>query len=288
MKRSVLFLQCMAVVMPAAAMDFSLTHRNSILEGNDVDLLTNWWIDGVDVLVGNNYYFRIGQGAEAKISTIGNPVIQRSAPNVLRISFTDSIVQVELTYTLIGQEAGSGMAAFSEIVIVRNRMPSPLEFHLFDYVDVDLSGTPADDYALWWNPSSIMQTEYFPQGFLSSAPPFDRWEIDSPSSLLTKMTDGQADNLSNGTSPYGPGNVAFGMQWNRTISPNGTFILSKSKQVMPVPEPGTIIGWGFGLAVFAFGRRASRRTNRGPRSPGRLALCDENRRILVRKAADFR
>jgi len=56
---------------------------------------------------------------------------------------------------------------------------------------------------------------------------------------LAKLSDGVASVLNDNLNPVGPGNVTWAFQWDFTLAPNGSFLISKDKyiQIQNVPEP---------------------------------------------------
>ena len=56
--------------------------------------------------------------------------------------------------------------------------------------------------------------------------------------------------------PLGPTDATWAFQWDFSIGSGGSAIISKDKSIRRVPEPGTLILFGFGLIGLAIlGRR---------------------------------
>jgi hypothetical protein len=232
-----------------------MTDGNAVVDGDAAFGLVNWFTDGVDDLFNQDYYYRIGLDPEAQISSIGPGAINQIAPNIVNVAYANATVRVDITYTLIGGAPGSGTSEIGEIIRIQNLTNSALDFHLFEYDDFDLAGTAGGDNAMLLNSSTIMQWENLTTAMVGTVPPFDRWEIASFPTILNKLNDGVPDDLSNGTSPLGPGDMTFAMQWDRTIAAQGTFLMSKNKRIEVVPEPATLAALGLGFAALLRRRR---------------------------------
>lgn len=69
-----------------------------------------------------------------------------------------------------------------------------------------------------------------------------------------------SDSPAIGSLALGPGNVTWAYQWDTTIQPGSTFIISKDKRlsgITPIPEPGTAVllaTAGLGLLACAWRR----------------------------------
>lgn len=255
MKRFIMLAGLVASVGVGNAQAFTMTDGNAVVDGDSAVGLYNWFTDGVDDLFNQDYYYRIGMNPEAQISTIGNAVVNQLAPNIVNVAYTDAVLRVDITYTLIGGAPGSGTSEIGEIIRVQNLTNSAMSFHLFEYDDFDLAGTAGGDSAMLLNGSTIMQWENLTTAMVGTVPPFDRWEIASFPTILAKLTDGVPDDLANGTSPLGPGDMTFAMQWDRVIGPNGTFLMSKNKRIEVVPEPASLAALGLGFAALLRRRR---------------------------------
>lgn len=258
MKKTLLLGALFAVVGTAQAQNpFTLVDGNSIVRGDaDNGLLTDWETDGTDHLFNQDYYFRVGNTAERAVWSGVNGLVTTIAPNIVNVAYAHTGFMIDITYTLIGGTAGSGTSDIGEIVRIRNRSNGALDFHLFEYDDFDIGETAGGDFASLVNSSTIEQHEDPYYAMVGSTPPFDHFEISAWPNLLSKLTDNDADNLSDGALSAGPGDLAFGMQWDRTIAAGGTFVMSKNKRVETVPEPGTIAALGLGALVLMRRRRS--------------------------------
>lgn len=259
MKRSLSLLALSLIGGAAFAQaPFTLADGNALVLGDAANgLLQDWLTDGTDHLFNQDYYYRIGNNPEAPIWSAGPALVTQLGPNMVNVSYTAPLFRMDITYTLIGGAPGSGTSDIGEIVRVQSLATFAMDFHLFEYDDFDLNGTAGGDSAEVVNTSTIRQWEGLTTAMVGSVPPFDRWEIDSWPNILQKLNDGVADNLSNSTSPNGPADLAFAMQWNRSINAGGTFLMSKNKRIEVVPEPASLAALGLGALALIRRRKRS-------------------------------
>ena len=130
-----------------------------------------------------------------------------------------------------------------------------MDFHLFKYADYDLYGTPGGDVASIVGLNAIEQYDSVSGLTLDTiVNAYSRWEIANFPVILNKLNDGVATNLANATSPLGPGDVTWALQWDFTLSSSGQqseFIMSEDNRTQmsgKIPEPVTLILLGSGLA----------------------------------------
>src|SRR5688572_24175537 len=147
----------MFVAAPAAnATLVSLINQNSIV---DFDTQTqagayNWIIDGQDVLEKQWFWYRVGNaGPESSIDTLNQTLVNASdtdgdfLPDTLVVRYSDLLGRftLETKYSLLGNTLGSGLSDLGEQLTIKNTSGAPLDFHFYQYVDLDLS--PIDTVA---------------------------------------------------------------------------------------------------------------------------------------------
>ena len=239
-----------ALVGAAHAINFTLTDGNSVVNGNDVSQLQDWTTDGVDHLFNQDYYWRIGNTAEQNIGAIGPMALTVIAPNIAKVSFTNAgLFQIDITYILAGGAPGSGTSDIGETVRIQNLSNGALDFHLFEYDDFDINQTAGGDFASMLNSSTVSQWEGSVTAMVGTVPIPDAWQIAAWPSIRNDLQNGTATNLNNTGSGSGPADLAFALQWDRSIAAGGTFIMSKNKRIETVPEPATMTALGLGIAA---------------------------------------
>jgi len=225
-----------------------------------------WTIEGVNHLNQQWFWVRTGQDWERPLHTPSGPVAAISSDSngngdddMLFLKYDYDLYTVEVTYLLTGGEALSNTSSVAETIRIISRCEDPLDLHFFQYTDLDLNGTPADDTVEVVNASTVQQ--YDPLAMFSETvvtPDPDRYEADYWSSTRDKLEDGLPSELNNSGGPL-TGDVTWAFQWDFLLDGYGdTFIISKDKLLVgvPIPAPGAMI---LGLVGLALVRRVARR-----------------------------
>jgi len=228
--------------------------------------MSRWEVDGVDHLARQWFWFRAGgMTEELPINALVLKLEGTSDTNFtgtdnhLYVKYEDAdqdpTFRVEVHFGLQGGEPGSGDSDITEQIKITNLSDSPLEFHLFEYTDLDLGGVANNDTASMPNANTADQwddTYYFSETVVT--PPPAHWEIDDvPVTIDRLQTDGVATTLADATNPYGPGDVAWAFQWDFTIDANQSVQISKDKQI--TPEPGTLMLLAAGATLMLWRKR---------------------------------
>ena len=187
--------------------------------------------------------------------------------DLLMVNYSDPSKRftVQLQFLLTGSDPGSGLSDISETVRVKNVSGAPLDFHLYEYVNVDLlgvaqpidsllqmTGTPVNTATQTNGTANLSETVVTPAPSL--------YQAGNAAQLLAKLSSGSVYNL-NDTSSALNDDLAWAFQWDATLASSGlgsTFLVSKDKQLDVVPEPSTLVlleAAAIGLLVFAWRRR---------------------------------
>jgi len=225
--------------------------------------MLNWTVDGQNQLAKQWFWYRIGAASpEFSINTISIPNVSHPLPNTLSISYTHAAFTIQVDYTLTGGTFGSGLSQISESIQIINTTTTNLDFHFFQYSDFNLGNTPGDDvlqlgtniFGLYNVADQVDSTfGHFQETVLT--PGANRGQAALVPSILNSLNDGGPTTLSNATGPVGPGDVSWGFQWDVTIAPSDTFLLSKLKSIELAPEPSSIALGLLGLAGIQWMRR---------------------------------
>lgn len=243
-----------------------LVDFNSTLTINPVPVTgSSWIVDNVEHMKELSNWWRVGSsGPETNVAAlnVGTPVVSDTTPGVgggsnrVTIPYSDPAgrFNIEIDYTVIGFPQG-GKSAFDEEIRITNLTQIPLQFHMFEYIDLDLDryGPPADDTVLAPSPTSIQQ--YDSNWVGNWGMQVDRYELNTYPTTLTKLGNGSLDNLLTpsstwpaGSGPVGLADVTFALQWDfvgsllprPAIPPGATVTITKEGLLERlVPEPAT-------------------------------------------------
>ena len=249
----------LASAAPAFASTISLSDGNSevAIDPYSQAGVSNWTVDNVDQLYQQWFWYRIGSsGPESSIDTLGTPTITQYSADYATVTYAGSNgVTIKVGYTLSGGGPGSGTSDLAENIKITNTSQSAQTVHFFEYSNFVLLGsdTPNGDYVQFQNNSSVNQWKAGSSESLSetviSPVPNHREAASYPTTLneLNGISGYQLSDL-NSNSPstvLGPGDMTWAYEWDTTMLPGGTFLISKDKQlsgVTPapsVPEPST-------------------------------------------------
>jgi hypothetical protein len=236
----------------------------------------DWKLDGQDQLEKQWLWYRVGNTAEASIDTLTLSGTTLTGTSQVQLDYSGAGFNLEVTYSLLGGSAGSGVSDLAEQFTIVNTSGNTLDFHLFLYSDFDLGGTAGGD--------TVTSVNYQPFPFsapgYSSARQVDgnvenlttlggvfanRAEAEPFDSTLIKLNDAAPTSLLNsGASfgPNGPGDMTYAFQWDLTLASSGAGSLKvigvdKNLKVTPIPEPTTAALGLLGLTALlnALGRR---------------------------------
>jgi hypothetical protein len=253
---------CGGIAFQASGQTINLTDANSVVQVSTSSSagMFNWLVDGVDPLVQQWFWFRVGgAGGEAPINTISAPTITTPDAKTLYTRYNNGAFGVEVDYVLTGFSIGSGKSQLNESITITNGTGSPLDFHLFQYSDFDLSGS--DGVLLSRNiPDNLWQKAIQTNssgGSLSEqvtiAPHANRAQASLFPVLLNSLNDGGPTTL-NDVAGAGPGDATWAFQWDFTIDPFSSLGISKLK-TLQVPEPSIVALVFAGVAGLALRSR---------------------------------
>ena len=125
----------------------TLNEENSTLQfdlGSAGVGMNQWIVDETNRLAEQSFWYRVGNTAQQRVNTL-NLSSWAVAPggDLLTANYSDpsNRFTLQLQFLLTGSDPGSGISDISETVRVKNTSATALDFHLYEYVDIDLLGT---------------------------------------------------------------------------------------------------------------------------------------------------
>jgi hypothetical protein len=249
--------------------DYTLADLNSTVH---VDLsssgvgMDEWLVNGVSQLHEQSFWYRVGNTPVQRINLLPLTASNQSAANNLTATYSSAgNFSIDLGYTLYGSGPGGG-SDLGEMIRITNTSGAALDFHFYQYVDLDLQGTPWDSGLVLsgdTTPNTAAQidgTTTITESETVDTPRPSRWQADHFPTIPTNFQSGVLD-LSN-TTIASDGNLTWAFQWDRTIAAGSTLLISKDKTISVgtgVPEPSmlALLAAGtLGLLACAWRRRS--------------------------------
>jgi hypothetical protein len=257
----------------------SLTNGNSevTLDPNSPGGVSGWSVDGVNQLFQQWFWYRIGNsGPQYSIDTLGLSSSSQVTSSQASVTYSGTNgLTVQVTYLLMGGAYLSGVSDLGESIAITNTSGSSQDVHFYQYSNFTLdtstsNPTSAQDVVQFQNSNAVDQSnggETLAETVITPKPNYR--ETAFVPVLLNELNNVPAyqlnevnNNLSDAAK--GPGDVSWAYEWDRTIAPGSTFIISKDKSlsgvVQPVPEPSSLV---LALAGFVSFAGVARRRLRG-------------------------
>jgi large repetitive protein len=263
---AVAFVASLSASMSYAAV-YNQTHKNSSLVVDDTSGATAWFVDGVDHLAYQTYFYRLGPaGSESSIQSLGAPVVNTyvnaASQSVLDLTFAHANFTVRTVSILQGMSLGTGKASWTESLTVQNTSAAPLDLHFFQYSDFDLGGVLGGQ-TLQFLPNNLNNQFYKVQqtsgsivlnSTISTASfPVGHVEAGLFAATANSLNDANPTTLNDATSA-GPGDVTYAYQWDMILAPNESLQISKLTTI--VPEPSSLSLAALAALALAVRKRA--------------------------------
>ena len=228
--------------------------------------LIDWNVDNVSQLHQQWFWYRIGQtDPELPINTLNLDTVKVSDGNInpgddrVVAYYSGSGLEVSLDHILSGGSLGTGKSDIAEIIKIKNTRTSTMDFHFFQFVDLNLMNDPYDTLVQIipsGHAAKQSKGDYAVAEVVDTPPP-SLYQADYAVNLQTLLGDGVASNLNNQPSAAN-GDLAWAFQWNVVLGPGQELLISKDKNLAFIPEPSSIVLLGMGalgLLAFAWQRR---------------------------------
>jgi hypothetical protein len=257
---------------PALGGTFTFSNNNStvtIVPTSQAGM-NSWVVDGVDELAQQWFWYSIGSGSASSLDTLGTPVVTQTSnafDSTLSVSYTGSMgLTATVTYVLTGGSTGSDTSDIGESIKLVNTSSSSMPLHFYQYSNFEVGGS-TNNVLTFSNSNAVDQSTSTYLAETAVAPTPNEYEGGAYPSLLNLLNSGSAVTLSN-TPGFGvpmSGDMTWSYEWDRTLAPfNGTLLISKDKNISPIPEPGTfsLLGGGAMVLLETWRRRRRRLARR--------------------------
>ena len=235
----------LAVAGTAGAVSYTLSDLNSTATLDTSTGMTSWTVDNQSQLFVQAFYFGIGNGAVANLGslplTYSNAFDTNDNPGLdfLSEKYDGNGLEATIAYSLAGGATGSLQSDMGEQITVKNTSEAAISLHFYEYVDLDLGGTPNDDTVNIVNGRVADQSDpFFTMAEVVVTPPPSLYQAGNNVDVLDSVLGGT---LTDNPGSY-TGNAAWAFEWDVTLNPGAALLISKDKEIGPVPEPMTMLG----------------------------------------------
>jgi hypothetical protein len=203
-----------------------------------------WTINGINQLQEHSLWFRVGTSPVQPINAL-TLLSYVPSGNRLDATYTSSAgFSIDATWTLMGASPGFGQSDISELIRITNSSPTPLDFHFWQFVDLNLLGTPFDTWVSIVGGNTARQYDGVAAASeTADVPSPSRYEAGYRTNVLADLHAETLLNIATQTN----GDLAWAFQWDRQIAPGGSLIINKDSNLDIVPEPGSLALLGVGL-----------------------------------------
>ena len=247
----------------SAQAQYTLTDGNSRadLNPNGQAGMYNWFVDGVDHLTQQWFWFGIGPDREFSIETISPAAVNQSAANSLTATYNNNLLNLRIDYILTGGSVGSRLSTILESITLVNHSGSEMPLRFYQYTDLDILGTAGGD-TVQLDTDTFNRFNYALQtdgplafGEVGVTLGATHGEVSLFPVILNALNDAVPTTLNDFAGPIGPGNATFGFEWDVVLPDGGTLAVSKTKYLEIVPEPGALTLVSLGLLGLVLRRR---------------------------------
>jgi len=228
--------------------------------------VNEWSVNGVNQLHQQWFWYRVGTGTgEASIDTLPLTFAKASDTNgnpgddILFLTYgTEGGLQIDVKLSLQGTD-GDLHSDMGEQIAIRNTGRTDLDMHFFQYSDFDLNGTSAGQSVILTPAGHPFRANQVGAGLALNetvvTPAPDHWEANVFPTTRNKL-DNNTDldtTLDGVTASFGDATWSF--EWDFVLAPGASFLISKDKDMSPVPAPAAVILGGLGLSLVIWMRR---------------------------------
>jgi hypothetical protein len=247
---------CLMATVAAGAV-VTLTDQNSTASFDMSGVgMNGWTVNGANQLTEQSFWYRVGSTGGAQRVPLSNYTYDIATPNTLSALYVGSGFQIEMSWTLLGSAPGNVESDIAETIRITNTSSSILDFHFWQYVDLNLLNTPFDtSVAVGGGYTAVQDDGTLAVSETADVPKASRYEADYQPIVFGHVQGGL---LSNNSSQVN-GDLAWAFQWDRQLSAGASLIISKDKHLSIVPEPSTLallLVGAVGLLAYASRKRS--------------------------------
>ncbi len=243
----------MAATAVGGMLNLSDGNSTVTIDPTGSDGVNYWSVNGVNQLVQQWFWYRIGggPGAASSIDTLGTPTLSgtNSDNNAATLSYSNSALGlgVKVAFGLTGGTPLDGQSDLSETIKITNSSSSAQTISFFQYSNFALQGILGQDSVAFPYPNEVTQTNAnssMTETIVSPNPSY--YEANNVPNTLTNFASPSFGHLSDQATAGPPGGVTWAYEWDKTINPGQSFIISKDLElsVVPptqnVPEPSSL------------------------------------------------
>ena len=269
---------CLGMLTGSALGNVTLTQGNSIAELNFDDAVAevlgmDWWeVDGTNHLYEQWFWYRVGDlGGELPLEPldmVGVPLTDDldgdGDDDAVDVAYSVAGLNISLRVILVGGAPGSETSTIVETIVVTNATQDTLDVHFFQYADFDLRddaeydsveilGDPKNTAVQWEAPLYVAETVVTGAGDAPTHYEAGSWD-DSPS-IWERLVDDDPTTLDDVAGPLLDTDAVWAFQWDKTLGPGDSLVISKDKIIMPEPATLALMGTGMAIALAARQRR---------------------------------
>jgi len=240
----------------ASAAVINLSHGNSAVDIDDQAAAMDLWaVDGTDHMSWQSFTYRVGPTAPnsdvatANLNLSSSTTFLGSRGAELVYDDLGGDFRITITYLLTGGSAGSGQSLLAQEISILNTSGGNLDFHFFQYADVDINGTGFGDTVQLMNANTMRQWEgSMVMQETVATPAADHFAADYYLDVWNSAHND--DFLADSAGPYA-GDAAWAFQWDKVLADGDSLLISKNLRISVVPVPAAV--WLFGSALGVMG-----------------------------------
>jgi hypothetical protein len=227
----------------------------------------HWDVLGLNQLHQQWFWYGVGAAPVRSIDTISAPLVTPIGPNEATIAYVNpGNYSVSVDYlltggTLVGPQVNADLGESIKIV---NLSAAVLPFHFYQYSYFNLMGASSDTVQLGTNLRGQYNEALQFNGNVAltetvTTPGAGNGEVAPLGATLAKLNGGGPVTLGPPffAGPLGPGAVTWALEWDLSIAPGASVLISKDKylQVTVIPEPSALALISLGAVAFALRNR---------------------------------